>query len=45
MSAIAYRSADIGRKKIFSREAGPEDAPALLLHGFLARALTGSAAA
>ncbi|MCZ6586383.1 MAG: alpha/beta fold hydrolase [Alphaproteobacteria bacterium] len=35
MSAIAYRTADIGGPKIFYREAGPQDAPALLLlHGF-----------
>jgi pimeloyl-ACP methyl ester carboxylesterase len=35
MSAIAYRSADVGDLKIFYREAGAADAPALLLlHGF-----------
>jgi len=35
MSAIAYRTADIGGQKIFYREAGPQDAPTLLLlHGF-----------
>ncbi|MCZ6721276.1 MAG: alpha/beta fold hydrolase, partial [Proteobacteria bacterium] len=35
MSAIAYRTADIGGQKIFYREAGPQDALALLLlHGF-----------
>ena len=35
MSAIAYRFADVGDLKIFYREAGAADAPALLLlHGF-----------
>src|SRR6202166_5020453 len=35
MSAIAYRSAQVGNLKIFYREAGAADAPALLLlHGF-----------
>jgi hypothetical protein len=35
MSAIKYRSADVGGLKVFYREAGRADAPALLLlHGF-----------
>src|SRR6202034_2120695 len=35
MSAIEYRSAQVGDLKIFYREAGAADAPALLLlHGF-----------
>ena len=35
MSGIAHRTADIGGQKIFYREAGRRDAPALLLlHGF-----------
>ena len=35
MSAIAYRTADVDGIKIFYREAGPADAPTLLLlHGF-----------
>src|ERR1700730_11085363 len=35
MSAINYRSADVDGLKIFYREAGAADAPALLLlHGF-----------
>src|SRR4051794_39296164 len=35
MSAIAYRKADVDGFNIFYREAGPKDAPALLLlHGF-----------
>jgi pimeloyl-ACP methyl ester carboxylesterase len=35
MSAIQYRSANIDDLKIFYREAGAADAPALLLlHGF-----------
>ena len=35
MNAIAHRTADIEGHKIFYREAGPRDAPALLLlHGF-----------
>jgi pimeloyl-ACP methyl ester carboxylesterase len=35
MSGISYRKADVGGFKIFYREAGPADAPMLLLlHGF-----------
>ena len=35
MTAIKYRSADVGGLKVFYREAGAADAPALLLlHGF-----------
>jgi len=35
MSAISYRTADVDGFKIFYREAGPRDAPTLLLlHGF-----------
>ena len=35
MTAIKYRSADVDGLKIFYREAGSADAPALLLlHGF-----------
>ena len=35
MSAIAYRTADVDGINIFYREAGPADAPTLLLlHGF-----------
>jgi pimeloyl-ACP methyl ester carboxylesterase len=35
MATIAYRTADVDGLKIFYREAGPTDAPALLLlHGF-----------
>jgi pimeloyl-ACP methyl ester carboxylesterase len=35
MSIIAHRTADIGGQRIFYREAGAQDAPALLLlHGF-----------
>jgi pimeloyl-ACP methyl ester carboxylesterase len=34
MTAIKYRTADVGGFNLFYREAGPPDAPALLLHGF-----------
>ena len=35
MSAISYRTADVDGFKVFYREAGPKDAPTLLLlHGF-----------
>jgi pimeloyl-ACP methyl ester carboxylesterase len=35
MTAIKYRSADVDGLKVFYREAGRDDAPALLLlHGF-----------
>src|ERR1041384_5973496 len=35
MQTIRYRRAELGGSRIFYREAGPKDAPAiLLLHGF-----------
>src|ERR1700753_651723 len=35
MASIAYRTADVDGRKVFYREAGPADAPKLLLlHGF-----------
>lgn len=34
MTTVKYRAADVEGVKIFYRQAGPEDAPKLLLHGF-----------
>jgi hypothetical protein len=35
MEAVMYRKVDVGGIKVFYREAGPKDAPTiLLLHGF-----------